>query len=123
MRLMDRVLLRGLKSRLPEGTKILALEHGKSDALGEERKVTAVLTDQALLLATTIRTKSVLTTLTRSGIGSIKVLEPNFVAINYLDHLKDIRRVVKLDLRRSGDRAGLLPQLEADRGRRTTGAT
>ena len=122
MSLLDRILVRALRARLPEGSKILAMEHGTSDALGEERKVTAVLTDLALLLATTVRTRTVLTTVPRREISLIEVLDVNYVAINYDDYTRAIRRVIKLDLRRRGDRAGLLAQLGAGGGTRASGA-
>ncbi len=111
MQFWDRLLLRGLKPHLPEGAQILAVEHGTSDALGEVRKVTAVLTDGALLLATSARAKTVLTTVPRPDIRSVEVLAVNYVAIDYEDFERAIRRVIKLDLRRSGDRAGLVARL------------
>jgi hypothetical protein len=111
MTLMDRALLRALRSRLGKDTEFLAVDHGVSDALGVEHKVTAVLTEQSLILATGVRAETKLRTIPRADIWLIEPLETNYVSINYADDSKGIRRVVKLDLRKSGDRAGLLAQL------------
>jgi len=111
MRLWDRLLLRGLKPHLPPGAVILAIERGTGDALGETRKVTAVLTDDSLLLATAVRAKTVLTIVPRRDIRSVEVLGANQVAIGFDDYARAIRRVIRLDLRRSGDRAGIVARL------------
>jgi hypothetical protein len=111
MRVWDRLLLKGLRSHLPNNVKILALERGASDALGEMRKTTAVLTDDALLLATPARTRTILTTVPRRDIQSIDVLEPNVVAIRFDDYARASRRVVRLDLRKHGDRSGIVAEL------------
>jgi hypothetical protein len=111
MRYWDRLLLRGLKPHLPPGAMVIAVERGTSDALGEMRKVTAVLTDDALLLATAVRAKTVLTIVPRSDIRSVEVLGANQVAISFDDYARAIRRVIQLNLRRSGDRAGIAARL------------
>jgi hypothetical protein len=111
MRTFDRLLLRGLKPHMPPDATVLALERGTSDALGEMRKVTAVLTDDSLLLATTVRTKTILTSIPRSDIRSIDTLEPNVVIISFDDFARAIQRVVRLDLHRYGDPSGLVEKL------------
>jgi hypothetical protein len=111
MRTWDRLLLRGLRPHLPKDTTILAMERGASDALGEMRKATVVLTNDSLLLATAVRAKTILTVVPRLDIRSIEVLEPNLVAISFDDFTRAIRRVVRLNLRRYGDRAGIVAKL------------
>jgi hypothetical protein len=105
------LLLRGLRSHLPKEARILALERGRSDALGEMRKTTAVLTDDALLLATPVRTRTILTVVPRQDIRSIEVLELNVVAITFDDYARARPRVVQLSLRRYGDRDGIVEEL------------
>jgi hypothetical protein len=112
MRVWDRLLLRGLRSHVPNGVKVLALERGTGDALGEMRKTTAVLTENALLLATTVRTRTILTTVPRPDIQSIDVPEPNVVVIRFDDYARASRRVVRLDLRKHGDRSGIVAELK-----------
>ena len=111
MRALDRLLLRGLRPRLPKDTRVLALERGRSDALGEMRKVTAVLTDDALLLATPVRSRTILTVVPRSDIRSIEILEPNVVAISFDDYARARPRVIQLNLRKYGDRGGIVAEL------------
>ena len=113
MRGWDRLVLRGLRSHLPDDVKILALERGESDALGEMRKTTAVLTEDALLLATPVRTRTILTTVPRLDIQSIDELEPNVVAIRFDDYARAARRVVQLNLRKYGDRSGIVAKLSS----------
>ena len=80
MRLSDRLLLRGLRPHLSEGASILAMERGTSDALGPMRKVRAVLTDDALLLATPVRSRTILTVVPRHDIVSVTPAERGAVA-------------------------------------------
>jgi hypothetical protein len=111
MRTLDRLLLRGLRSRIPSDATVLAIERGTSDALGETRKTRAVLTDDVLLLATPVRTRTILTMVPRSDIHSVDVLDPNVVAITFEDYARATRRVVRLNLSKHGDRGGIVAQL------------
>jgi hypothetical protein len=111
MRTLDRLLLRGLRSRIPSDTTVLAIERGTSDALGETRKTRAVLTDDALLLATPVRSRTILVIVPRSDIQSVDVLESKVVAITFEDYARATRRVVRLNLSRYGDRGGIVAQL------------
>ena len=90
---------------------MLALERGTADALGEMRKTTAVLTDESLLLATAARVQTILTVVPRRDIRSVEVLEEHVVAIRYDDFAHAQARVVRLDLKRSGDRGGIVDKL------------
>lgn len=112
MRLWDRLLLRGLRSHLPKGTSVLALERGRTDALGEMRKTTAVLTDATLLLATSARTQTILTVVQRRDIRSVELLEDNVVAIRFDDSATARPRVVTLSLQKYGDREGIIAKLK-----------
>ena len=112
MRFWDRLLLRGLRSHLPKDATVVALERGRTDALGEMRKTTAVLTDDTLLLATAARTQTILTALPRRDIRTVEVLEDNLVAIRLDDYANARSRVVRLDLRKYGDREGIIPKLQ-----------
>ena len=111
MGVSDRLLLRGLRKHIPEGATVLAIEVGSSDALGPRRKVTAVLTDDALLLATPLRTRTVLTTIPRADIRMVETVEPAVAAVTFDDYAWAIRRVVKLDLSRHRDRGGVIEAL------------
>ena len=111
VRTLDRLLLRGLRSRIPSGATVLAVERGTSDALGETRKTRAVLTDDALFLATPVRSRTILTVVPRSDIQSVDVLEPRVVAITFEDYGRATRRVVRLNLSKHGDRGGIVTQL------------
>jgi hypothetical protein len=113
VRVFDRLLVRGVRSHIPDGAAVIALERGKSDALGVIQKMTAVLTDESLLVATSVRVKTILTIVPRADIRSVEVLEPHFAVISYDDYARAIKRVIKLDLRRSGDRSDLIGQLTA----------
>lgn len=112
---MDRVLLRGLRSHLPEGTSVVALERGRADALGEMRKTTAVLTDDSLLLATSVRSKTVLTVVPRRDIRSVEVTEEHVAVIRFDDYANARARVIRLDFKKSGDRADIIEQLRSAR--------
>jgi hypothetical protein len=116
MRVWDRLLVFGLIRRLPENTKLLAIERGSSDALGEVRKTTAVLTEDALILATPVRMRTILTTVPRADIRSVDMLEADRAAIAFDDYRRAQRRVVEVDLRRFSDRGRILAAL----GDRTT---
>ncbi|MDQ1432050.1 MAG: hypothetical protein QOF40_2652 [Actinomycetota bacterium] len=111
MRAWDRLVVRGLRSHLASDVKILALERGESDALGEMRRTTAVLTEDALLLATPVRIRTILTTVPRLDIQSVDVLKPHVVAIRFDDYTRAARRVVQLDLSKHGDRSGIVAKL------------
>ena len=111
MRVWDRLLLRGLRSHIPDDASVLALERGTADALGEMRKTTAVLTDDSLLLATSARTQTILTVVPRRDIRSVEVIEEHVVAIRYDDFAKAQARVVTLNLQKSGDRDGIVAKL------------
>jgi hypothetical protein len=115
MHLWHRLLLRGLREYIPEGSSVLGLEVGTSDALGPMHKVTAVLTTDALLLATPTRAKTVLVRIPRADIQSVDPVEPSVVTVSYDDYSRAIRRDVQLDLRRHGDRGGIIDQLRAPR--------
>jgi len=107
------MLLRGLSPHLPEGATVLAMERGKTDAIGSMRKCTAVLTDDDLLLAIAVRTRTVLTVVPRREIRSVDVVAPNLVTIVYEDYERAIQREVQLDLRRKGDRGGIIAALSS----------
>ena len=107
----DWLVRRGIRKFIPEGSSIIALEAGHSDVLGTRRKVTAVLTSDALLLATPARTKTILTTVPRSDIRSVELVEPDVADIVFDDYTRAIRRLVKLDLSRHGDRGAMIEQL------------
>jgi uncharacterized protein (UPF0248 family) len=113
MRIMDRLLLRGLQPFLPEGAEVLAMDRVKADALGEERKANVVLTQDHLLIVTSARLKSVLTEIPRADIRSVQVIGPDHVAVGFEDFNLAMHRVIEIRLRRKGDRNGLLAQLEA----------
>jgi hypothetical protein len=105
------MLLRGLEPHLPEGATVLAMERGKTDAIGLLRKCTAVLTGDDLLLAIAVRTRTILTVVPRRDIRSVDVLAPNLAKIVYDDYERAIQREVQLDLRRKGDREGIIAAL------------
>jgi hypothetical protein len=113
------MLLRGLTPHLPEGTTVLAMERGKTDAIGLMRKCTAVLTDDDLLLAIAVRTRTVLTVVPRRDIRSVDAVAPNLVTIVYEDYERAIQREVQLDLRRKGDREGIIAALSGTGDART----
>jgi len=113
MRVSQRLLLRGLRQYIPEGSTVEAIESGKSDALGPVHKVTAVLTSDTLLLATPVRAKTILTEIPRADIRSVDVVEPGLAAVSFDDYTHAVRRVVQLDLRRHGDREAIIGRLEA----------
>jgi hypothetical protein len=112
MRFWDRLLLRGLRSHIPEGSSVLALERGASDAINKQmRKTTAVLTDDSLLLASPDRVRTVLTVVPRREIRSVEVVEENVVVIRYDDYARARSRVIRLDLQKYGDRDGIITKL------------
>ena len=111
MRILDRILLRGLRSHIPEDASVLALERGKADAIGEMRKTTAVLTDDSLLLATSARTKTILTVVPRRDIRSVKEEEEHVATIRFDDYTHARARVIQLDLKKYGDREGIIAEL------------
>jgi hypothetical protein len=113
MTLRDRLLLRGLRPHVSEGAAVLAMERGVSDALGPMRKVAAVLTDDALLLATPFRARTILTVVPRRDIRSIDRVGHLAVAIVFEDYDRAIQRVVQLNLSRHGDRSCVLSKLTA----------
>ena len=110
MTLGDRLLLRGLRAHLPKDARVLALEHGRADALGEMRKTTAVLTDESLLLATSARAKTVLTVVPRRDIRSVEEHDDSVYAIRFDDYAHARARVIRLRLKHS-DRDSLIAQL------------
>lgn len=111
MRIFDRLVLRSLQPFLPEGAEVLAVERVETNALGEERKARAVLTSDDLFLVTPVRMKSVLTQVPRADIRSVEELGPDRVAITYDDYAKAIRRLIELELKKAGDRQGMLAAL------------
>ena len=111
VRVLDRLLLRGLRSHIPEGTSVLALERCRTDALGEMRKATAVLTDESLLLATSAQTRTILTVVPRRDIRSVEAVEEHLVRIRFDDYAHARARVIQLDLAKRGDRDGIVAQL------------
>jgi hypothetical protein len=115
MSISNRLLLRGLRKYIPERSSVLALEVGASDALGPTRKTTAVLTSDALLLATPVRAKTVLTVILRADIRAVESVEPGIAGVVFDDYPSARRRIVRLDLSRHGDREGIVEQLRADR--------
>ena len=117
MSIMDRILLRGLQPYLPEGAEVLVLERVRADALGEQRKANVVLTRDPLLIVTPVRLKSVLTVVPLADIRSIVVLGDDHIAISFEDYTRAIHRVIEIELRRKGDRKGLLARLAAGPGR------
>jgi hypothetical protein len=115
MRPWDRLLLHGLRKYIPAGSTVLALEVGTSDALGPMRKTTVVLTSDALLLATPVRTKTFLTVIARADICAVESAERAIASVIFDDYPRAIRRVVQLDLSRHGDRERIIEQLPAAR--------
>jgi hypothetical protein len=111
VKLWDRLLLRGLRSHFPEGARVVALERGSADALGEMRKTTAVLTDESLYLATSARAQTLLTVVPRRDIRSVQVVEEHVAVIRFDDYAKARARVVRLDFSRYGDREGIIAQV------------
>ena len=111
MNVWDRALLRGLRSHLPDDAEVVALERGRADALGEMRKTTAVLTDEWLLLATSARVQTVLTKIPRRDIRSVKVVDAHVAEIRYDDYAKARAHLVRLDLRKYGDRADIIAKV------------
>jgi hypothetical protein len=111
MHIWHRLLLRGLREYIPEGSSVLALEVGASNALGPKHKVTAVLTNDALLLATPLRAKTVLVKIPRADIRSVEPVEPAVATVSFDDYSLAVRRDVQLDLSRHGDREGIIEQL------------
>ena len=103
MSLWNRMVLRGLEPYLSEGATVVAMARGKTDAIGLMRKCTAVLTDDDLLLAIAVRTRTVLTVVPLRDIRSVETIEPNLVTIVFEDYDRAIQREVKVDLRRAGD--------------------
>jgi hypothetical protein len=113
MHIWHRLLLRGLRPYIPDDSSVLALEVGASNALGPKHKVTAVLTSDALLLATPLRGKTVLVRIPRADIRSVEPVEPAVATVSFDDYSLAIRRDVQLDLSRHGDREGIIEQLRA----------
>ena len=111
MRIWDRLLLRGLRTHIPEDASVVAIERGTADAVGEMRKTTAVLTDDSLLLATSARTKTILTVVPRRDIRSVKEVEEHVVTIRFDDYAHARARVIQLDLKKYGDREGIIAKL------------
>jgi hypothetical protein len=111
MRIWDRLLLRGLRSHIPEDASVVAIERGTADAVGEMRKTTAVLTDDSLLLATSARTKTILTVVPRRDIRSVKDVEDHVVTIRFDDYAHARARVIQLDLKKYGDREGIIAKI------------
>jgi len=111
MRVWDRLLLRGLSKYIPEGSSVLAIEVGASDSLGPMHKVTAVLTTDALLLASPVRARTILTAIPRADIREMKTVEPTIVDISFDDYSYAVRRVVHLDLSRHGDHSEIIELL------------
>ena len=109
----DRLLIRGLREYIPEGSSVVAVEVGTSNAMGPQHKVTAVLTTDALLLASPVRAKTVLTKITRADIRSVEDVEPCVVNIGFDDFDRAAHRVINLDLKRRGDAHGIIEQLRA----------
>jgi hypothetical protein len=113
MSVRNRLLLRGLRKNISDGSSVLAIEDGVSDSLGATRNVTAVLTSDALLLASPVRARTILVVIPRGDIQSIEFVEPAVADVSFDDFQHALRRVVRLDLSRRGDRAGIIEQLEA----------
>jgi hypothetical protein len=111
MKIWDRLLLRGLRTHIPEDASVVAIERGTADAVGEMRKTTAVLTDDSLLLATSARTKTILTVVPRRDIRSVKELEEHVVTIRFDDYAHARARVIQLDLKKYGDREGIIAKI------------
>jgi hypothetical protein len=107
----NRLLLRGLRPYIRDGSTVLAISPGVSDALGTHRRTTAVLTDDSLLLASSVRARTVLTVIPRSDMRTVDQTEPGVVRIAFDDYVRAIRRVVVLDLSQRGDKQRLIPQL------------
>ena len=111
MRIWDRLLLRGLRTHIPEDASVVAIERGTADAVGEMRKTTAVLTDDSLLLATSARTKTILTVVPRRDIRSVKEVEEHVVTIRFDDYAHARARVIQLNLKKYGDREGIIAKI------------
>jgi hypothetical protein len=111
MRIWDRLLLRGLRTHIPDDASVVAIERGTADAVGEMRKTTAVLTDDSLLLATSARTKTILTVVPRRDIRSVKEVEEHVVTIRFDDYAHARARVIQLNLKKYGDREGIIAKI------------
>ncbi len=111
MRIWDRLLLRGLRTHIPDDASVVAIERGTADAVGEMRKTTAVLTDDSLLLATSARTKTILTVVPRRDIRSVKVVEEHVVTIRFDDYAHARARVIQLNLKKYGDRENIIAKI------------
>ena len=111
MTLGDRFLLRGLRPHLSNDGRVLVLEQGRADALGEMRKTTAVLTDESLLLATSARAKTILTVVPRRDIRSVEEHDESVYAITFDDYAHARARVIRLQLKQHSDRDGLIARL------------
>jgi hypothetical protein len=107
----SRLLLRGLRPYISEGSSVLAVERGVADALGPRRRTWAVLTDDALLLATSVRAKTVLTNVPRADIRAVTTVEPYVADIVFDDYTHAVQRVVRLELTGGRDRNGIIEQL------------
>ena len=98
MGMWDRVVLRGLRRYIPDESTVLAVEAGRSDAL---------------LLATPVRARTILTKIARSDIRAVEVIKPAVAEVAFDDYDRAMRRVVTLDLSRRGDRDGIITQVTA----------
>ena len=103
--------MRGLRPYIPQGTHVLAISPGVTDALGTHRRTTAVLTEESLLLASSVRARTVLTVIPRSDMRTVDQTEPGVIRIAFDDYVHAIRRVVVLDLSQRGDQQRLIAQL------------
>ena len=101
MKVSERMLLRGLRDHISESSSVLSVEVGKSDALGPMRKVSVVLTSEELLLATPVRTRTVLTTIRRADIANVESWGPGRITVTFEDFDRAIllaRRVPRPNL-------------------------
>jgi hypothetical protein len=112
-----RLIVEGIRRKLGPDIEVLAFEVGKTNALGESRKASVVLTEDHLFVATSVRTKTVLTSVPRADIRSIEPVEPGVVDISFDDYDRAIRRLFRLDLRKRGDTDHIIQHLEAGLGR------
>jgi hypothetical protein len=72
-----------------------------------------VLTTDALLLATSVKAKTVLTVVPRADIRAVMPVEPYVTDIAYDDYTHAVRRVVRLELNQDHDKEAIVGQLRA----------
>lgn len=108
----ERVLLRRIRKFMPVDANVLAIDVALCNPLGSMRQTPIVLTDTTLLLVTSVRATTVVTSIpfedvvgTRGGDG--------LISIGFRDLAQDANRLVTLDFRRHRDRDGFIEKMLA----------